>query len=344
MPEAALADVHVHVHNWSPFVLKLTETFGIRWYGLAYVGGFLAAWWLMLKLVRRGACELREKQVGDFITLAAIFGVMLGGRLGYMLFYDLDEFLASPTTFFRLLDGGMSSHGGILGLVAFTAFYSWRHRISWTGLGDNLCAVAPVGLFLGRIANFINGELYGRATTSPWAMKFPGELADRPEDCLAAARACAAVDADFAARFAETQAGGATLAGVLDLIMEKTRGSEVLTAKIAPFLTPRHASQLYEAALEGLVLFAILFTIRWRFPNLFHGIITGLFFVFYAAFRILVENVREPDVGKSLIWGLTRGQFYSLWMFLIGAAFIGWGIWARRSNRILPCPGLANPN
>ncbi|HRX54534.1 MAG TPA: prolipoprotein diacylglyceryl transferase [Verrucomicrobiales bacterium] len=330
MPDAPAQDFYVH--NWSPFILRFTENFGIRWYGLAYVVGFLAAWWLLLKLVRRGACELKERQVGDFITLAAIFGVMLGGRLGYMLFYDLDDFLHNPLIFFKFLSGGMASHGGILGLFLFTGFYAWRHRISWPGLGDNLVSVAPVGLFLGRIANFINGELYGRATEGPWAMKFPSELADRPEDCLTAARAAAAVDPDFAAKLADLQNADPSLSGLSHLLVESSRGNPALTAEIAPFLTPRHPSQLYEAGLEGILLFAILFTVRWRFPRLFHGILTGMFFILYAAFRVAVENLREPDFGKSLILGLTRGQFYSLWMFLIGAAFILWGLRARRRN------------
>ena len=167
-----------YVHHLDPFAIRFTETFGIRWYGLAYVAGFLAAFFLLRWFVRLGACELKESQVGDFVTLCAIVGTMLGGRLGYMLLYNFDEFVAHPLSFFNFLGGGMSSHGGIAGIMAVAWIYAWRTKKSWAGLGDNLVTVAPVGVLCGRIANFINGELYGRATDSKFAMKFPDELSE----------------------------------------------------------------------------------------------------------------------------------------------------------------------
>ena len=161
------------VHDLSPFLIRFTESFGIRWYGLAYVLGFLCAYLLLKSLVRKGCSELREDQVADFITFAALLGVMLGGRLGYMLFYDFDDFIHHPWIFFKFLQGGMASHGGILGLVIFTWFYAWKTKLSWPGLGDNLVTVSPVGIFFGRLANFVNSELYGRPAEVPWAMVFP---------------------------------------------------------------------------------------------------------------------------------------------------------------------------
>jgi phosphatidylglycerol:prolipoprotein diacylglycerol transferase len=162
-----------YVHHLSPFLIQFNEQVGIRWYGLAYIAGFIGAFYLMKWLARKGYGPLRENQVADFVFYAALFGVLIGGRLGYVLFYRPSMLTEDPLGIFRVWDGGMASHGGILGLIIFSGIYARRHRISWSGIGDNLVAVAPIGLFFGRIANFINGELYGRITTVPWAMQFP---------------------------------------------------------------------------------------------------------------------------------------------------------------------------
>src|SRR5437016_6065452 len=134
-------------------------------------------YFLFLWLSRRGYADLPPQRVGDFITGCALFGVIIGGRLGYVLFYK-PEMLREPLSILRVWEGGMSSHGGMFGLLAFTFYYAHRHKISWTNLGDNLVVTAPIGLFFGRCANFINGELYGRITNVPWAMQFPKELLD----------------------------------------------------------------------------------------------------------------------------------------------------------------------
>ena len=164
-----------YLHDFDPFIFHLWGNIGPRWYGMAYVLAFACGYWLLGILARRGYTQLRPEQVGDFVTWTALFGVMLGGRLGYVLFYR-PEMLLDPLSILRVWEGGMSSHGGMLGVIIFTFYYAWRHKISWTNLGDNLVVVVPVGLFFGRCANFINGELYGRIATVPWAVLFPKEL------------------------------------------------------------------------------------------------------------------------------------------------------------------------
>ena len=178
-----------YLHNLDPFIFHVTETFGPRWYGMAYVMAFICGYALLAWLSKRGYADLHQAQVGDFITWAALFGVMVGGRLGYVLFYK-PEMLAHPLSIVKIWEGGMSSHGGIIGLVLFTLYYSRKYKISWTNLGDNFCVVAPIGLFFGRCANFINGELYGRPAKVAWAVQFPKELLE-PENAAQAERAVA---------------------------------------------------------------------------------------------------------------------------------------------------------
>lgn len=333
-----------YVHHLSPFVpfLQFGENFGVRWYGLSYVAGFIAAWWLMRWLVRKGCCELREEKVADFITMAAILGVMLGGRLGYMLFYNFDEFIEKPWIIFLLLDGGMASHGGILGLVIFTWIYARRAKISWPGLGDNLVTVSMVGIFFGRLANFINGELYGRITTVSWAVKFPSELSDPSAfttgEVAKIAESCAQADPALQPMVSQIIADWSPRVRyqLTDLLTEAARQSEAVRDVLAQSLNARHPSQLYEAALEGVFLFGVLLAVRLLWKNAWHGFITGLFFILYAIVRIAVEHYREPDSTLVPFLGIdfTRGQFYSLFMVLIGAGFIGYSWKTKRRNQL----------
>ncbi len=294
-----------YLDDFDPFIFHVWADYGPRWYGLAYVMAFAGGLWLLRILAERGYTQLRVEEVGDFITWGALFGVILGGRLGYVFFYR-PEMLREPLSVFAVWEGGMSSHGGMFGLIAFTFWYSWRHKISWTNLGDNLVVVAPVGLFFGRCANFINGELYGRVTTVPWAMLFPKELLE-PDNVA---------KADRAMMVAQQIDPGLTSP---DAVIASLQTRPLLREALRPILRPRHPSQIYEALLEGVLLFVILWLVRTRTrqPN---GVLTGLFFVCYAIFRIVVEYFREPDA--SLIAGFTRGQFFSFFLLAIGLAFI----------------------
>lgn len=266
--------------------------FGLRWYALAYIVGILLGWRYAANLTRRsglwpgGAAPISDVQIDDLILWLTL-GVIAGGRIGYILFYMLpletgrEALAADPLEVFRLWHGGMSFHGGILGVTATVVLFARRNRLSLLGLGDVVAAAAPIGLGLGRIANFINGELWGRVTTAPWGMVFCG-------------------------RNIETYADGSCVAGPL----------------------PRHPSQLYEAALEGLLLFLILrvatHRLNWtRRP----GAVTGLFLAGYALARISLENVRMPDEGlRDLPLGLTMGMMLSAPMLAAGL----WLIWRGR--------------
>jgi phosphatidylglycerol:prolipoprotein diacylglycerol transferase len=292
-----------YVHDLDPLIFRLWDNVGPRWYGLAYVLAFVCSYLVYRRLAQRGYADLSVSKVGDFITGAALFGVIVGGRLGYVFFYK-PEMLREPISILRVWEGGMSSHGGMVGLLAFTFYYAWRHKISWTNLGDNLVVTAPIGLFFGRCANFINGELYGRATNVSWAMQFPKELGENMSEAERAIVACTKIDPAINSS---------------DAIVAAVRHQPQVKEILRGILTPRHPSQLYEAIFEGIFLFAILWFVRTRMrqPN---GVLTGLFFIFYAIFRIVIENYREPD--STLIAGFTRGQFFSFFLIAIGLAFV----------------------
>src|ERR1700730_9726675 len=290
-----------HVHDLDPFVFRInvhdlnlyffhiSGPVGPRWYGLAYVLAFLCSYALFRILAKRGYTDLDVTKVADFITGAALFGVIIGGRLGYVFFYK-PEMLREPLSILRVWEGGMSSHGGIIGLLAFTIYFARRHKMSWTNLGDNLVVTAPLGLFFGRCANFINGELYGRAANVPWAVQFPKELTENVEEASRAIAACTKVD---------------PLLNSSDAIVSAVRHQPQVKEILRTILMPRHPSQLYEAFFEGIVLFAILWFARTRLRQA-NGVLTGLFLVCYAIFRIAVEYFCEPDasliaVGLAII-------------------------------------------
>jgi phosphatidylglycerol:prolipoprotein diacylglycerol transferase len=212
--------------------------------------------------------------------------------------------LWDPLSILRVWQGGMASHGGILGIILFSFYYARRHGVSLRNLGDNLVVSAPIGLFFGRCANFINGELYGRATTVPWAMQFPKELLDNPAETQQAVAACNTIDPSLVSP---------------ETIITAVHREPAVKDALRSILTPRHPSQLYEAFFEGIVLFLILWFVRTRMkqPN---GFLIGMFFLCYAIFRIAVEYFREPDA--ELVGAFTRGQFLSFFLIAIGAAFI----------------------
>lgn len=242
----------------------------IRWYALAYLTGFLLGWAYSLYLARLNTQGVRpgKQDIDDFLPWA-VMGVILGGRLGYVLFYQPGYYLSNPLSILQVWEGGMAFHGGAIGVIAALILYAWRYKINVLRLSDIVCAAVPIGLFFGRIANFINGELYGRASSVPWAMVFP-------------------------------------------------RGGEI----------PRHPSQLYEAALEGAVLFLLLLTLyRVRSIRERPGIVSGVFLAGYAAARFTVEYAREPDAHIGLIGGwISMGQILCLPMAALGAAVIAFAL------------------
>ena len=292
--------------DFDPFIFRLWDNIGPRWYGLAYVLAFGCAYWVYRHLAKRGYADLSPDKVADFVLGNAIFGVLLGGRLGFVFFYK-PEMLREPLSILRVWEGGMSSHGGMLGILIFSFYYAHRHKLSLANLGDNLVVGAPIGLFFGRCANFINGELYGRVTNVAWAMQFPKELFDHPDEADRAIGACSRIDPSLS-----------TLDGIMSAVHRPALGGQVKEI-LRAILTPRHPSQLYEAFFEGIVLFLILWFVRTRTrqPN---GVLIGLFFICYAIFRIVVENFREPDA--TLIGPFTRGQFFSFFLIAIGIAFV----------------------
>ena len=249
-------------------VLITIGPFAIRWYALAYICGILVGWLYARALIRNeklwgGPAPMTVTDFDDFILWVTL-GIILGGRIGYVLFYNLPHFVANPLEIVQVWKGGMSFHGGFLGCVLSVVLFARQRGISMLSLGDVTCAVGPIGLLLGRLANFVNGELWGRQTDVAWAMIFP-------------------------------------TAGPL----------------------PRHPSQLYEAGLEGIVLFIVLALLMRAGALRRPGLIIGAFAVGYAIARTSCEFFREPDVQLGFLWGgLTMGMLLSIPLFLAGVGFI----------------------
>jgi len=244
----------------------------VRWYALAYIVGILAGWAYARTIIASkrlwdGPAPLTAVDFDDFVIWITL-GIILGGRIGYVLFYNLPLFAAHPVQIFELWNGGMSFHGGFLGCMVAIVLFALKRKIPILSLGDVTAAVAPIGLFLGRIANFINGELWGRPTDVPWAMIFPN--------------------------------GGPV---------------------------PRHPSQLYEAALEGVVLFVVL-NVLVRLGALKRpGVVTGAFALGYGIARIVCEFFREPDPQLGFLWGgLTMGMLLCIPLMLAGIAILAYAL------------------
>jgi phosphatidylglycerol:prolipoprotein diacylglycerol transferase len=252
---------------FKPVVIEIGP-FAIRWYALAYIVGILLGWLYARAIIRSdrlwgGKPPLTSADYDDFILWVTL-GIILGGRIGYVLFYNPMHFASHPIEIIELWKGGMSFHGGFLGCVAAVILFAHRRRIAMLSLGDITCAVGPIGLLLGRLANFVNGELWGRTSDVPWAMIFPG--------------------------------GGPL---------------------------PRHPSQLYEGALEGVLLFAILAVLIRRGGLQRPGLVIGTFALCYGLARSVGELFREPDPQLGFLWGgLTMGMLLSVPMILAGVAFI----------------------
>jgi phosphatidylglycerol:prolipoprotein diacylglycerol transferase len=240
--------------------------FGIRWYALAYIVGILLGWWYAKKLAAKAGRSFgwTPGLMEDFVTYATL-GVILGGRLGYVLFYKPTHYLQNPGEILQVWNGGMAFHGGALGVILAIILFAKVKKLPVFGLGDIVCAVVPIGLGLGRLANFINGELYGRATDVAWAMVFPADK---------------------------------------DQLL-------------------RHPSQLYQATMEGLLLFLVLLVLEKKGYRKYPGVISGTFLAGYGVARFIGEFFREPDSFLGyLAGGLSMGQLLSLPMIAVGAFIV----------------------
>lgn len=280
--------------NWtdlhlSPVALDL-GFFQLKWYSLAYLAGIFAAYFYMLKLIDQPGAPLARRHADDLVFYSSL-GVILGGRIGYVLFYNLGYYVAHPADIFKLWDGGMSFHGGVVGTSLGIIYLARKNGLNWLRVHDYVACTAPIGLFLGRCANFMNHELWGGQTSLPWGVRFPETVA------------------------------GITVLG-----------------------PPRHPSQLYEAALEGLLLFAILAVMFWRTQARYQpGKLVGAFVLFYGIFRFGLEYIREPDAQLSHFAEVTHlhmGQWLCIPMIL-GGLYLMATANARR-QRVEPIAGTAS--
>jgi len=253
--------------------------FKLRWYSLAYLAGILIGWWYLLKLINRPGAPMARRHADDMVFYATL-GIILGGRLGYVLFYKPAEYFADPVQIFKLWDGGMSFHGGVIGTSLGIFYLARKNGLNWLRIHDYVACCVPFGLFFGRLANFVNHELWGRPTDVPWAVIFPEEPTGR------------------------------IINGVPELLDGPAR----------------HPSQLYEAGLEGLLLFLILWFLFWRTDARYYpGRLVGTFLLGYGLSRVFVEFYREPDshlVRFAEMTHLHMGQWLSVPMILGGAWLI----------------------
>ena len=258
------ADDYVRFENLGLSKTLFDWPFPLRWYSLGYLAGILVGWWYLMKLVDRPGAPMARRHADDMVFYATL-GIILGGRLGYVLFYRPKFYFEDPIQILRLWDGGMSFHGGVIGTTLGILWMARKHKLDWLRVHDYVACCSPFGIFFVRLANFVNGELWGRPTDVPWAIIFP-------------------------------------------------TGGEV----------PRHPSQLYEAGLEGILLFIVLWFLFWKTDARYQpGKLVGAFLLVYGLSRFSLEFVRQPDQGlEHLSWGLTMGQTLTLPMVLGGAWLI----------------------
>ena len=253
--------------------------FDVRWYGIAYIAGFACAGFILWNVARRWKVRIDEDAMLT-IVLCVVLGVIFGGRLGYVLFYGDGYFLEHPEKILAFNQGGMSFHGGLIGVLIAGMIACRMTHIPFLTLADLACIAVPIGLFFGRCANFINGELWGAPTDLPWGVVFGGSAGD----------------------------------------------------------VPRHPSQLYEALLEGAVMFVVLYALSYKKPTLPRGTFFGLFFMLYGIFRFMVEFIREPDVQLGYLWGgwLTMGQLLSVPLIVAGIGILIYALKMKLPQKGLP--------
>lgn len=290
------------LHDINPIAVPLPFwPHGIHWYGLMYLMGFGAAWWIGHRRIRAGRLPgVTADGFGDLLFYAML-GVVLGGRIGYVLFYGFDQFLADPLFLLRINEGGMSFHGGLLGVMAAAAWWTWKQKLHFFDTMDFLAPLVPPGLGFGRLGNYIGGELWGKETGAGWGVVFPRSL-----------------PAEYA-----------------NLPMERLRE---LHASGLLDRYARHPSQLYQAFLEGLVMFLVLFFYS-RKPRPRYAV-SGLFALMYGVFRFLVEFVRVPDqnLGYLAFGWLTMGQLLSLPLVALGVVLLAM---SRRAPVLAPAASAA---
>ena len=332
--------IAAYLHRFDPFALgPWWGSYGIRWYGLSYLAGFLIGFLVIRAMGRRGLSTLKPEFAGDFIMAAAI-GTIVGGRLGYCVFYQpylLTDF-TGELPFWGVLainKGGMASHGGMIGIILSCIWFGRKQNVSPLHLMDLLGIVAPIGIFFGRLANFVNGELFGRPCreTLAWAVKFPQEILE----WTAATPALQSPEfqkVSALAREANASAGYSPAPNEVGEVIAAVQYDDGVAAALEPLLAPRHPSQLYEALLEGLVVFVVLLWI-WRKPRK-PGMITAWFFMVYGVMRIVGEQFRMPDAHIGLEWlGMTRGQWLSVGLLI----FAGWGLKTWGARKVAPLGG-----
>ena len=322
-----LATLAVWMHDINPYAIGPFhhdgDTFGIRWYGLSYLFGFLLGYLLIKRVTTVGKTKFPPEWAGDLVVTLAI-GVVVGGRLGYVFFYQphLLWTFQNHIPYWGLIainDGGMASHGGMIGGAIAAIYFAWRHRQNPLFTADLLAFGAPLGLFFGRIANFINGELYGRGPAHvPWAVKFPQEMFTWDQYHPGKLQLLFAKLPPVQTLLPHHDHWTVPL--VIRLIQQH---NTVVSQIVKPMLMPRHPSQLYEAFGEGIVVFAAL-AIAWLKPRK-PGVIMSLFCVVYALVRITDEYWRQPDSFIGYEWlHLTRGQWLSIGLLILGIGLLWW--------------------
>jgi phosphatidylglycerol:prolipoprotein diacylglycerol transferase len=350
MSTLLLADAYLH--RLDPFAIHISGSFGLRWYGLSYAAGFLASWWLIRWLARTGRTTLAMEAVGD-LMFYVIAGVLVGGRVGYVVFYEPALLGFSDTMpYWDLLainKGGMASHGGMIGVIAACMVFARRRKIASLPLIDLCAFTCPIGLSLGRVANFVNGELWGKALPGPlradapwWSVKYPREVTDV---WLRAINEPAlfppGIVESAPARLDELERFRAALPNVDPLPHEVVEaayaGKTAVVEGLPELLTAYYPSQIIQAISDGPVLIGAL-ALVWLRPRK-PGVVGAWFLFVYGVLRVATEVYREPDRGVALLLGLSRGQILSVLLALAGVVCIV--IAARRSDE--PVGGLLRP-
>lgn len=289
----------MYLHDLDPIAIHLPFwPHGLHWYGIMYLMGFAVAYILGMRRVRAGRLPGVDEEGFSDLLFYGMVGVVLGGRIGYVIFYNFAEFIADPVMLFRINEGGMSFHGGLIGVMAAVAWWSWKNKVHVFDTIDFVAPLVPPGLAFGRFGNFINGELWGKYTQANWGVIFPDSLPD-------------------------------TYANLTALQLQTLHASNALNA------FARHPTQIYQMILEGVVLFAFLYWVT-RKPRARY-LASGWFALLYGVFRFLVEFVREPDQQLGYFAGdwLTMGQILSLPLIAIGLVFL---FMARTSPVLMPSP------